>query len=167
MATQTEQASTALEQAAEEARSAMDTIHAARLACDWLEARFPDGNDLNNEARALLREHGWPDENREAVAASIRNEMRDMPIEIAVRSNWRPVGKVLRPTEFFILLSTGGPATRITGRLDKAGEPADRLLLEYQHWFTPWTPCEDIIYAEDQSLEWFCQLFVFDTGRDD
>jgi len=167
MHTQTKPAETALEQAMEEARGVIDTIHAARLACDWLQARFPDGNGLNNEARALLFEHGWPDENRDTVADSIRDAMREMPIEIAVRSNWRPVGEVLKPAQFFILLSTGGPATRITGRLSEAGEPADQLQLECQHWFTPWTPYEDTSSTEDESLEWFCQLFTFGIERDD
>jgi len=41
------------------------------------------------------------------------------------------------PVEFRILLSTGGPATRIMGEL-RDGEP-HRAWLEVQDWGTPWT----------------------------
>jgi hypothetical protein len=43
----------------------------------------------------------------------------------------------LEPSEFMILLCTGGPAVRIVGELNR-GEPC-RAWLEYQDWGTPWT----------------------------
>jgi len=37
-----------------------------------------------------------------------------------------------------ILLSTGGPAARIIGRLNDYNEP-ETATLQYQDWGTPWT----------------------------
>lgn len=58
-------------------------------------------------------------------------------LSVEVRSDWHYPGDGSEPTEFQILLCTGGPAVRIMGELDQ-GEPV-RAWLEYQDWFTPWT----------------------------
>lgn len=49
-------------------------------------------------------------------------------------------GKVgnLKPTGYRILLSTGGPASRIVGELDEHLQP-ETARLEVQDWFIPWT----------------------------
>src|SRR5690606_3875422 len=39
--------------------------------------------------------------------------------------------------EYEILLSTGGPAVRIVGRLNVWGEPETTAVLQYQDWFAP------------------------------
>lgn len=62
----------------------------------------------------------------------------DDPLSVEVRSDWTTPGEELTPSEFCILLCTGGPAVRIRGELDGSGEPS-RAWLEYQDWGTPWT----------------------------
>jgi len=62
----------------------------------------------------------------------------DDPLEVQVRSDWTDPGETLTPSEFCILLCTGGPAVRIVGELSEQGEPT-RAWLEYQDWETPWT----------------------------
>lgn len=63
--------------------------------------------------------------------------IHDDALSVEVRSDWYAPGDDSEPSEFQILLCTGGPAVRIMGELDQ-GEPA-RAWLEYQDWGTPWT----------------------------
>lgn len=61
-------------------------------------------------------------------------------LSVEMRGDWYGAsgdGKDDPPTEFKILLSTGGPATQICGEL-RDGEPY-RAWLEVQNWGTPWT----------------------------
>ena len=57
------------------------------------------------------------------------------PLEIYTEGDER-YGEYHR-TGYVILLSTGGPATRITGRLDQWDEP-ETAEIEGQDWGTPW-----------------------------
>ena len=66
--------------------------------------------------------------------------INDSALEVSVRDEWRSVeredsGNV--PAEYQILLSTGGPAFRIVGRLDRYAEPKSATL-QFQDWGTPW-----------------------------
>ena len=65
--------------------------------------------------------------------------IHDDPLSVLVRDGWRePGGRVEDgPEEYEILLSTGGPATRIRGTLNKYNEP-ETARLEVQDWFVPW-----------------------------
>ena len=72
------------------------------------------------------------------------------PLSVQVRSGWGAPGGDLDAEEYEILLSTGGPATRIVGGLDSYGEPQSASL-EAQDWYTPWTVYnggdEDVLLA--------------------
>lgn len=60
------------------------------------------------------------------------------PLSIRVRDGWRSLHEESDgPAEFEILLSTGGPASRIVGTLDEYGEP-ENFHVEVQDWFQPW-----------------------------
>ena len=60
------------------------------------------------------------------------------PLSIRVRDGWRYLHEESEgATEFEILLSTGGPASRIIGTLDQYGEP-ETFHVEVQDWFQPW-----------------------------
>ena len=65
------------------------------------------------------------------------NRIYEDPLSIMVRSGWSPPGEPMEPEEFEILLSTGGPATRIYGQLNQYGEP-ESAILQVQNWGTPW-----------------------------
>lgn len=67
-----------------------------------------------------------------------RERIEEDPLSIEVRSDWVTVGEEMTAGEFNILLSTGGPASRIMGELDDNREPR-RAWLEVQDWFKPWT----------------------------
>lgn len=73
------------------------------------------------------------------------------------RSGWGAVGEELTPSEFRIVLCTGGPAVQIVGDLDEHNQPS-RARLEYQDWFTPWT---DYGPARASALVRFASLFYF------
>ena len=63
-------------------------------------------------------------------------------LSVRVRDDWYTPGEPEEesaPEEYEILLSWGGPAVRIVGRLDDYGEP-DSAVLEFQDWGIPWTP---------------------------
>jgi len=64
--------------------------------------------------------------------------IQEAPLSIEFRSDWQSYGEELTPSEFNILLCTGGPAVRIVGEIGEHGE-ARRAWLEYQDWGTPWT----------------------------
>jgi hypothetical protein len=67
-----------------------------------------------------------------------RRTIEEGPLEVAVRDGWHSPGQPSQDgaEEFYILLSTGGPALRIWGTLDN-GQPAE-CELQMQDWFTPW-----------------------------
>jgi hypothetical protein len=68
---------------------------------------------------------------------TIREEILEAPLEVAVRSQWATPGSDLQPDQFYILLSTGGPALRIVGDLGLFNCP-ENSRLEIQDWGTPW-----------------------------
>ena len=61
------------------------------------------------------------------------------PLSIQYRKGWYSPGEENdAATEYEILLSTGGPATRIVGGINRYGEP-ESATIEAQDWFQPWT----------------------------
>jgi hypothetical protein len=78
--------------------------------------------------------------NPQADEISALEQIRDDALDIQVRRDWEGVGNELpeAPTQYKILLCTGGPAVRIKGNLDGYGQP-ETAQLEYQDWGTPWT----------------------------
>jgi hypothetical protein len=69
------------------------------------------------------------------------------PRSVEVRGGWRPVGadEPDQPSDYRILLCTGGTAVRIVGWLDGYGNP-EAARLEYQDWGTPWIEYKDHEY---------------------
>jgi hypothetical protein len=72
-------------------------------------------------------------------------ELQDSALSVQVRSGWVAPGAFLRgakeppiPEEYEILLTTGGPALRIVGKLTEHCEP-ETAELQVQDWFIPWT----------------------------
>jgi len=87
-------------------------------------------------------------------ADTVRERLEEMPLSVRVRDGWRSPGDESDgPEEFEILLSTGGPALRIYGKID--GEHA----LQWQDWGTPWTDYRDTTDEQDQAIATFVGLF--------
>lgn len=83
-----------------------------------------------------------------------RKQAEESVLSVEVRSDRSTPGEPLEPAEFCILLSTGGPALRIVGDLDR-GQPS-RARMEWQDWGTPWTD-----YPADADLDEFANIFYF------
>ena len=99
----------------------------------------------------------------------IREKAQDEALSVEFRSGWSSNLENMEPEEFKILLSTGGPACQIIGKLDQYKQPTD-IEIQYQDWGTPWEPLQlNSTYADEspnitsdyQALEWFCNCFYF------
>lgn len=100
---------------------------------------------------------------REELADDGENGQRERissegALSVEVGGKWIP-GKTPEPSEYFILLGTGGPASRIRGELSQ-WKQAETAVFEYQDWFKPWT--EARLSVEDQAtLLEYAQQFWF------
>ena len=79
-----------------------------------------------------------------------------------VRTDWHAPGDSdNKPSEYLILLSTGGPACRIIGDLDSYCLPTSAKL-EYQDWGTPWTRYyNNMTDEDDEKLLLYASQFYF------
>lgn len=89
------------------------------------------------------------------------DEIQEGPLSVMVRDGWRAPGTQVDegPEEYEILLSTGGPATRIVGRLNEYNEP-ETAALEVQDWFVPWKEWRGEGWSEDTLLA-YARCFYF------
>lgn len=86
-----------------------------------------------------------------------RETIENDALSICVCSGWQVVGEKLEPTEYEILLCTGGPACRIIGELNRYNEP-ETAVIQYQDWFTPWEEYEEV---EEEILIDYARVFYF------
>ena len=104
-------------------------------------------------------ETGTPDSLQDAVTEYAQG----MPLSVLVRSGWYVPGTPeQQPEEFEILLSTGGPACRIIGELDRgsvAWQSGCRPVIQHQDWYKPWT--ESSYAVDTNALLWFCEQFYY------
>lgn len=61
------------------------------------------------------------------------DRIREDALSVDVRSGWQTAGETLEPSEFRIVLCTGGPHVEIRGELDANNEPS-RAWIEYCDW---------------------------------
>lgn len=128
-----------------------ESNHAIENAKGWLET----------VAELIARLEAADNSEREEV----EQEIQESPLSVLVRDGWRSPGAERDsepPEEFEILLSTGGPALRIYGRLDQYGQADDFPKLQWQDWGTPWTDYE--IGEEREALQKFANQFYFGDG---
>jgi len=138
-------------------------VEAMRVDYDRLnELRYRDNDDDdsldNDEVVELLdlEDQAGECESLEDAEEAIWNDALD----IEVREDWHAPGA--KPDkydcgEFRILLTTGGPATRVVGTLDGYKQPTTAHL-EAQDWFQPWTPYEG---GDEGVLLEYCARFYF------
>ena len=99
----------------------------------------------------------------------LREQAQEEALSVEFRSGWTHDLNDMKPEQFKILLSTGGPACQIIGKLDEYSQPTD-IEIQYQDWGTPWEPLQlNSTYADKspnitsdyEALEWFCNCFYF------
>lgn len=133
-----------------------DSDHARQNAASWSET-------IADMIRAL--EAARESEDDDAIDAA-HTAILESPLSVDVRSGWyNPCDANPEPVEYQILLTTGGPALRITGRLGAHDEP-ETADLEYQDWGTPWTryhPAygEPLFDTHNADVLIFAQQFYF------
>ena len=100
---------------------------------------------------------------------SITERAREEALSVEFRSGWHSSTEDMQPEEFKILLSWGGPACQIIGKLNEYREPTD-IEIQYQDWGTCWESLQLNSHYADKSpnitsdyeaLEWFCNCFYF------
>lgn len=149
-----------LSHAEQNAEAWSDQITAAWEAYGFC-AEKEKGKYLSQEAKAVLKEHGYDGTNHDTVGEWIENAMREAALSVEIRKGWKSPGdgESMDPVEFRILLTTGGPALRIVGELNH-DEPS-RCWLEHQDWGTPWTRYFSRSAERATALLWFAGLFWF------
>lgn len=127
--------------------------HAISNASAWLESIIQMVANLHTAENA--------DDGDQSIDQA-RDAINESPLSVEVRSPWYSPGADvfhIKPEEFNILLSTGGPALRIIGDLDEYGQPCTAFM-QYQDWGTPWTNY-DATQDETSVMVEFCQQFYF------
>ena len=121
----------------------------------WEEANEDDAEELAELVKAAGGcDVDYPCESRDDAQQKIEEDA----LEVQVRSGWCSQGEEMEAAEYYILLTTGGPAVRIIGELS-GGEVASARL-EVQDWGTPWT--EYITTGSDNdALETYANCFYF------
>lgn len=115
------------------------------------------------EMVTALREAEDADDSGEA-AESAREAIQDDALSVQIRGGWYSPGeKAPAAEEYEILLSTGGPATRIVGQLGEWNEP-ETARLEYQDWFVPWSAEGTAATVDSDVLLSYVRCFYFGEG---
>jgi hypothetical protein len=127
--------------------------HAKSNAAGWLSSIEEMLEQLSLAGIGQSHRLDGPDENeaRQAINQSV--------LSVMVRDGWREPGLATAEDgaeDYEILLSTGGPALRIWGRLSQYAEP-ETAELQMQDWGTPWTRYP----APEATLLKFAQCFYF------
>lgn len=122
----------------------------------------PQEKDFQDVANEYA--HNFIEEMREQLNNEERREfITEDALEVSVREGWHtPETRQEKPepVEYYILLGTGGPASRIVGELDEYCCPITARF-EYQDWFKPWTVANTLSEKEEQTLLEYAQQFWF------
>jgi hypothetical protein len=135
------------------------TDHAKSNAAAWLEtinAAIGGYYALaNGETESTMLDGETFDD-----ADDVRQRIEEMPLSVQVRGPWHTPGddQGLDDAEYEILLSTGGPALRIRGELDRGSPTSARL--QFQDWGTPWT-YYPLSNGDAENLIAFASMFYF------
>lgn len=87
--------------------------------------------------------------------------IREDALSVLVRSDWHTPGcdDVPASDEYELLICTGGPAVRLTGKLNQHTEP-ESARLEYQDWGTPWTDYR-LTSEEEETVLTYARCFYY------
>lgn len=135
---------------------------------------------MNEHGHAISNAKGWLEtiiglvqKRRAAMEADdteameeVDREIAEAPLSVLIRDNWHQPGAdrsdsdQVYPVEYEILLTTGGPALRIYGRLDNYNQPDEWPLLQWQDWGVEWTTLPDGHEHRDE-LQAFANSFYY------
>jgi hypothetical protein len=121
------------------------------LTESWAQASSDEAEEL-----VELEATAGDCESREDAEQRIHED----PLEITLAGEWS-LGDTPKADKAYILLGTGGPATRIVCELDGDMQP-ERAYIQAQDWGTPWTDCPGVI--DRDTLLTYCQQFYFGEG---
>lgn len=166
--------------AEKQARAQVDSIYkmVAALECDYERLaelrderdnyRNPDiGNLASDETHAIC----WAQENPEDAEElaelekaagdcedeeQARQRIEEDPLSVEVRSDWINYGEELTPSEFRIVLCTGGPHVELVGDLDHNGEPF-RVRVLYKDW----NESGELFDFDHDAVLTYCRCFYF------
>ena len=130
--------------------------------------------ETDNLAHAKENVRGWLQSIEEMVARlneddddqdAARQEIDESPLSVEVRQGWYVPGGTQgseqeKPVEYCILLTTGGPALRIVGELNRFCEP-ETAQLQIQEWGTPWTNYHSGRADQEEMLLAYARCFWF------
>lgn len=107
--------------------------HGEENAKGWLQSILEMVEQLETAEEQAI---DGPDETDAA-----RQWIEEAPLSVMVRTGWFSPGALsdAEIDEYEILLTTGGPALRLIGKLEGYGQPDDWPRLEYRDWGTSWT----------------------------
>lgn len=109
--------------------------------------------------RLRAADEGDDEQEREDARQAIDEDA----LSVEVRSDWMSASagrEQHKPTEYRILLCTGGPAVQIVGDLNQYCEP-ESARLECQDWFQPWTEYRPSDSDAENIMLAYAQCFWF------
>lgn len=144
----------------------------AALECDYarlaeLRDYFSDPENYANADAGNVREDKAELGELEKAAGECQSEdgarqrIEECPLSIELAGTWT-LGSTPEADRAYILLGTGGPATRIVCELNGNMEPT-RAWIEAQDWGTPWTEYRGDAISSDDLLT-YCRCFYFGEG---
>jgi len=135
----------------------MTTVKEKNHAITNCVAQLDSIKELYRNYKEADTQEDW--EAREKIVEQAQEEA----LSVEFRSGWACELHDMKPEEFKILLSTGGPACQIIGKLDHYNQPTD-IEIQYQDWYQPWKTfltSPEKCKIDSQALFWFCECFYF------
>jgi hypothetical protein len=128
-------------------------------ALDQARAQFESIREMVEELEAADEARSEDEDGADERYEKADQQIKEDALSVEVRSDWYSPGEEVRPSEFTILLCTGGPAVRIIGELNQYNEP-ESARIEYQDWFTKWTEMP-LTSDEERIVLVYCSCFYF------
>lgn len=140
-----------------------ETVETDRLAGAKEQAKAQFDSIKEMVERLTAAKDGDDQDEQDAAREAIDED----PLSVEVRSDWHAPHVTAddrsdhdKPSEYCILLCTGGPAVRIVGNLNRWCEP-ESAHLECQDWGTLWTECEPRSAAAEKTLLAYASCFYY------
>lgn len=145
---------TAHDQAIAQVESIVRMVAALELDYDRLEELRGIESPDEDEARELaeLEEAAGGCESEDDA----RQRILEDALSVEVRSSWHTPGESPEPSEFRILLCTGGPHVEIVGELDDSNEPCRARVL-----YRDWSESGELFVFDRESVLTYCRCFYF------